>query len=136
MKQKISAFFAGRYGADALSHAMLAVYLALTVLAVFVENAPLRAALNALALAVSVFMLYRMLSRKTEKRTVENMKYLRLRRRIGQWFLLRRNKWKYRKTHVYRRCPHCGADIRLPREAGEHICDCPKCKKAFGVKIR
>ncbi len=136
MKQKISSFFRGRYGADALSHAMLAVYLILTVLTVFIENAPLRAILNIAALAVCVLMFFRMFSRNTAKRSSENMKYLRFCGHIKQWFLLRRNRFKYRKTHVYRRCPHCKSDIRLPRRSGEHICDCPKCGISFDVKIK
>ena len=136
MKQKIAAFFKGRYGADAFSRALLAVYLVLAILSVFTENAPLRAILNILALSVSVFMFYRMFSARTEKREAENLTYLRLRRRAHQWLLLRRNKWKYRKTHVYRRCPQCESLIRLPKRSGEHICDCPKCGTAFDVKIK
>ena len=136
MKQKISAFFKGRYGADSLSRALLAVYLTLAILSIFVENAPLRAILNVLAIFVSVLMFYRMFSGRIEKREAENLTYLRLRRRAHQWFLLRRNQWKYRKTHVYRRCPQCESLIRLPKRSGEHICDCPKCGTAFGVKIK
>ena len=136
MKQKIAAFFKGRYGADALSRALLAVYLTLAILSVFISNAPLRAILNILALSVSVLMFYRMFSARTEKREAENLAYLRLRRRAHQWLLLRRNKWKYRKTHIYKKCPHCGAQIRLPRIRGEHRCACPKCGDSFGVSIK
>ena len=136
MKQKISDFFKGRYGADALSRALLAVYLTLAILSLFIENAPLRAILNILALSVSVLMFYRMFSGRIEKREAENLTYLRLRRRAGQWILLHRNRWKYRKTHVYRRCPQCESLIRLPKRSGEHICDCPKCGTAFDVKIK
>ena len=136
MKQKISSFFSGRYGADALSRAMLTVYLVLTVLTIFTESTPLRSILNVAALTVCVLMFFRMFSRNTDKRSAENVKYLRFCGRIKQWFLLRHNKWKYRKTHVYRRCPHCGSNIRLPRRSGEHTCDCPKCGISFDVKIK
>ena len=136
MKQKIAAFFKGRYGADAFSRALLAVYLVLAILSVFTESAPLRAILNILALSVSVFMFYRMFSARTGKREAENLTYLRLRRRAGQWILLHRNRWKYRKTHVYRRCPRCESLIRLPKRSGEHICDCPKCGFSFEVSIK
>ena len=136
MKQKISAFFKRRYGADALSRALLVVYLALAIPSVFIPNAPLRAILNVLALSVSVLMFYRIFSGKIAKREAENLAYLRLRRHAHQWLLLRRNKWKYRKTHVYRQCPQCESLIRLPKRSGEHICDCPKCGTAFDVKIK
>lgn len=136
MKQKLSAFFRGRYGADQLSHGMLVAYLVLAILTVFLSNGIIRAILNVAALTVSILMFYRMFSRNIAKRTAENQKYLRFLQSVKQWFLLHRNKWKYRKTHVYRKCPHCGIDIRLPRKSGEHICDCPKCGDAFDVKIK
>ena len=38
MKQKLAAFFYGRYGADALAKGMLIVYVALAVIMLFVDN--------------------------------------------------------------------------------------------------
>ena len=136
MKQKIESFFRGRYGADALARGMLVAYLAISVLTVFIKNAPLCLLLNIIALCICALMFFRMLSKNTVKRSAENLKYLRFRGHLKQWFLLRRNKWKYRKTHVYRKCPHCDSNIRLPRRSGDHICDCPKCGKPFDVKIK
>ena len=136
MKQKLASFLQGRYGADSLSRGLLIVYLVLAVLTVFIKNASIRMILNGVSLAVCVFMFYRMFSRKTDKRAEENRKYLLGVRKTKRWFLLRRNKWKYRKTHVYRVCPHCNAQIRLPRVVGDHQCDCPKCKKSFPVNIK
>ena len=46
---------------------------------------------------------------------------------IKGFFVLRKNKFRDRKTHVYRKCPHCKAQIRLPKVKGEHKCACPKC---------
>ena len=136
MKQKLASFLQGRYGADSLSRGLLIVYLALAVLTVFIKNAPVRMILNGVSFAVCIFMFYRMFSRKTDKRAEENRKYLLGVRKTKRWFLLRRNKWKYRKTHVYRTCPHCNAKIRLPRVTGDHQCDCPKCGKCFSVQIK
>ncbi|MBQ2989610.1 MAG: hypothetical protein IJD59_10955 [Clostridia bacterium] len=136
MKQKLAAFFSGRYGADELAKAMLILYIVISAVTVFVGNATLRIVLNVLSLTVCIFMFYRMFSKKIAKRAEENRKYLLLRRNTKQWFLLRRNKWTYRKTHVYRSCPHCGAQIRLPRVAGDHRCDCPKCQERFSVHIK
>ncbi len=136
MKQRLSAFLRGRYGADALSRALLAVYLVLAVLTVFVKNDPVRITLNGISTAVCIFMFYRMFSRKTDKRAKENRQYLLLVSRTKRKLLLHKNKWKYRKTHVYRECPHCKAQIRLPRVKGEHICDCPKCGDTFDVQIK
>ena len=136
MKQKIAAFMYGRYGVDELSRALLVVYLVLAVVMLFIPNVIARAIINAFSLALCIFMFYRMFSKNISRRTAENQKYLRARRKIKEWFLLRRNKWKYRKTHVYRKCPHCGVQIRLPRVKGEHRCACPKCGESFGVDIK
>ena len=136
MKQKLASFLQGRYGADSLSRGLLVVYLALAVLTVFIKNDPIRMVLNGICLVVCFCMFYRMFSRKTDKRAEENRKYLLGVRKTKQWFLLRRNKWKYRKTHVYRRCPHCDVQIRLPRVTGDHKCDCPKCGECFSVNIK
>lgn len=136
MKQKLSAFLRGRYGADALARALLVVYIAIAVLTVFIKNDFVRMTLNVISLVICAFMFYRMFSKNTAKRTEENRKYLLGVRKTKQWFLLRRNKWKYRKTHVYRECPHCHAQIRLPRVSGAHTCDCPKCGSTFDVHIK
>lgn len=136
MKQKIAAFMYGRYGVDELSRALLVVYLVLAVVMLFIPNVIARMIINVFSLALCIFMFYRMFSKNISRRTAENQKYLRARRKIKEWFLLRRNKWKYRKTHVYRKCPHCGVQIRLPRVKGEHRCACPKCGDSFGVNIK
>ncbi len=136
MKQKLTSFLQGRYGADSLSRALLIVYLVIAVLTVFMKNDLVRIVLNGISLVVCVFMFYRMFSRQTDKRAEENRKYLIGLRKTKQWFLLRRNKWRYRKTHVYRECPHCNAQIRLPRVQGDHKCDCPKCGDSFDVQIK
>ena len=135
MKQKLSTFLRGRYGADALAKGMLAVYVALAVLMLFVGSAA-KIILNIVSLLLCFWMFYRMLSKNIAKRAQENQIYLRMRRKTKEWILLQRNKWKYRKTHVYKKCPHCGAQIRLPRILGEHRCACPKCGDSFGVSIK
>ena len=39
------------------------------------------------------------------------------------------------REHVYKKCPHCRAQLRLPRKKGEHDVCCPRCKVTFSVKI-
>ena len=126
----------GRYGADALSKFILLVYVALAVVMLFIPNVIVRGIFNLISIALCVWMFFRMFSRNIPKRTAENQQYLRAKRTVKEWFLLRRNKWKYRKTHVYKKCPHCGVQIRLPRVKGEHKCACPKCGDSFPVSIK
>ena len=126
----------GRYGADALSKFILLVYVALAVVMLFIPNVIVRGIFHLISIALCVWMFFRMFSRNIPKRTAENQQYLRAKRTVKEWFLLRRNKWKYRKTHVYKKCPHCGVQIRLPRVKGEHKCACPKCGDSFPVSIK
>jgi len=135
MKQKISFFFCGRYGADELAKGMLVLYVILAAITLFVGDTA-RLILNLISVLLCVLMFYRMLSKNVAKRTKENQAYLQMRKQFRQGFLLQQNKWKYRKTHVYQKCPHCKAQIRLPRISGEHRCACPKCGNSFEVSIK
>ncbi len=136
MRQKIAAWMQGRYGADELSRFLLVVYLVLNAVVLFVGNTAMRMLLQVLSTVLCVWIFYRLLSRNILRRRAENEGYLRARRKLREGIFLQRNRWKYRKTHVYRRCPHCGVQIRLPRVSGEHRCACPKCGESFGVSVK
>ncbi len=128
-RERVARFMAGRYGVDQLSKALLWVYLACVVAAIFFE--PFYFA----ALAVLVWMFFRVFSRSIYKRQLENQKYLRFSGKIKGWFSLQKKKLAERKTHRYRTCPHCKATLRLPNKKGKHTVCCPKCKKDFEVRI-
>ncbi len=121
----------GRYGTDTLGKVMLAAYvvilLAHTVLSFFVTLPLLDIAIWLVSAALAVTIFLRMLSRNIPKRRKENEKFC-------GFFRLRKNKFKDRKTHVYRKCHKCGAVLRLPRARGKHFVVCPRCKNRFSVK--
>ncbi len=121
----------GRYGTDTLGKVMLITYavilLAHTVLSFFVSIPLLDIAVWIVSIALAFTIFYRMLSRNISKRRKENEKFC-------GFFRLRKNKFKDRKTHVYRKCPKCGAILRLPRAKGKHFVVCPRCKDRFSVK--
>ena len=123
----------GRYGTDKLGTVMLVAYVVLifvhTVLSFFIDSVWFDLIIWLVSIALVVTIFYRMFSRNIAKRRRENEKFC-------GFFKLWRNKIRDRKTHVYRSCPHCGAQIRLPRVAGDHRCDCPKCKERFSVNIK
>ncbi len=136
-KNKLQRFFYGRYGGDTLNNVLLGVYLFI-VIAYFIGSLfiPPEALRTKLALSlcyylltISLFILifYRMLSRNVIKRRREN-------ERFCGFFRLRKNKFRDRKTHVYRKCPQCRAVLRLPRAKGKHTVVCPRCKHRFEVK--
>lgn len=136
MREKIAAFFTGRYGTDALSKCMLTLYVLLAVILLFVKNAVSIIVIQIFSWVLFVFIFYRMLSKNIPRRMAENQKFLMIIRPLREAFLLQKNKWKYRKTHIYRKCPHCKVQIRLKKISGEHSCKCPKCGKIFSVKIK
>ena len=125
----LARLMAGRYGVDQLGRAMLWVYLGLAI-ASWVFHP-----FYYVALALMVWMLFRIFSKNIYKRQAENQKYLRVSGKAKGWFALQKNKVRDRKTHRYRTCPYCKATLRLPNKKGKHIVCCPKCKKDFQVKI-
>lgn len=122
----------GRYGTDKLNTALLWTYAVLVIVYMivflFVEENPF---VYICYLFVSWFILgvviFRTMSRNIAKRRAENQKFT-------GFFKLRKNKWRDRKTHVYRKCPSCKAVLRLPKAKGKHNVVCPKCRNRFEVR--
>ena len=151
-RMKYAEFMRGRNGTDELYLATIAVYLLLIVINVFVRSR----ILSAVAWVVFFLALFRFFSKDTYRRQAENQKFLQIVDKIKNFSFKRdpyevkpkkKNKLKKkidafkmrfrdRKTHVFKKCPGCGAVIRLPKRKGEHTVCCPRCSKDFKVKIR
>jgi hypothetical protein len=125
----------GRYGADQLSRFTIWCYLAVAVVGIFVNEPWIGFALWLLGMILVFWTFFRMFSRNIYKRQAENAKYLKVQRKITEFFKYTWNKWKYRKTHVYKKCPHCKVKLKLPKKKGFHNVNCPKCRSSFDVKI-
>ena len=121
----------GRNGYDTLAKTLLWVYLAVfityAVVSLFVDSVLLYVAYMILSLWIVIYILFRVMSRNVTKRRAENQRFC-------DFFKLKRNKWRDRKTHVYRKCPVCKAVLRLPKAKGKHSVICPKCKNKFTVR--
>ncbi len=131
-RERLVRFFEGRYGPDALGRALLVVYLVLLIVNAFVHSF----VLSLPEFAVVGVWIWRVLSRNIPARMRENEWYLARTERLRRWGRLQKNRWRDRKTHVYRTCPHCRATVRLPRrQRGRHACDCPRCRGEFRVYI-
>ena len=125
----------GRYGTDTLNKVLLWTYVILvlvySVVSIFITNSKVSAILMVCYLLISALLIFwiffRQFSRNIQKRRRENEKFC-------GFFKLRRNKFRDRKTHVYRKCPSCRAVLRLPRAKGRHAVICPRCKNRFEVK--
>lgn len=121
----------GRYGTDTLSKVLLWVYLAFivicSVVSFFVDSIWFSVFYYVGTVAMIIWMFFRMFSRNIAARRRENDKFC-------GFFKLRRNKFRDRKTHVYRKCRNCNAVLRLPKAKGKHFVVCPRCKNRFEVK--
>ena len=131
-RQTLARFMAGRYGGnDALGHFLMIAYVVLLVADLVIRNV----LLSTLAFLVALYQIFRMFSRNYNARVKENQRFLRWKGKFPQWWKLQKNKWRDRKTHVYRQCPYCKSVVRLPKKKGEHGVRCPCCRREFQVKI-
>ena len=131
IKSMLYKFMYGRYGTDTLGNVMLISYIVITLLytfiGFFVSSVWFDIAVWILSSALVIMIVCRLFSRKIAKRRKENETFC-------GFFRLRKNKFKDRKTHVYRKCPKCKAVLRLPKAKGKHTVVCPRCKERFTVK--
>lgn len=134
-KEKLNRFMYGRYGFDELSFALLLISVVLSLVRLFIRNTALNLSLYALDVLLFALIIYRMFSRNIYKRKSENAKFKKIVGKPASVIKLNINRIKYRKTHVYRKCPHCKNVLRLPKVKGKHHAACPVCGNSFEVNI-
>ena len=114
-RERMIRFFSGRNGTDTLGRVTLWVVLTLAVANLFLRSL--------IVLAVETVLLiwstFRCMSGNLPARAKENRAFVRFWSRIRGWFVLRKNKFRDRKTHIYRKCPACKKTLRLPKIKGE-----------------
>ena len=128
---KIADFLQGRYGIDELYKFLFIVFWVIAIISIVIRN-PI---IYLLEILICIYMMFRVFSRNIYKRQNENAKFLKIKNKVIEKIKLRKKKWAYRKTHIYRKCPNCKAEIRLPKKKGKHVCTCPRCKKDFDVIV-
>ncbi len=122
-------FMYGRYGSDQLSMALLILSIVIT----FVGGATGLPFLRLLGYVPLGYAIFRMLSKNTSKRSMENYKFSMLISPVYSWF--RRTKDRLGdKTHKYYKCPNCKAVLRVPKGKGKIIITCRKCNTKFTKK--
>ena len=119
----------GRYGSDQLSLFLLFFYVALVLLA----NLPFMGWLTWAALVVLLWDLYRMFSRRHDRRRAENARFLALFGPVIRWVKMRRTIHRD-KEHCYFKCPSCGQYLRVPRGKGKITVSCRNCGASFEEK--
>jgi len=137
-RQKLMAFMAGRYGIDALYYVLFVGWLVLFFVSCFTfvrENALVYALISVVMWLLILAAILRAMSRNIVKRRRENELVLRFWRTVKSFFRRSFLRIKEIRTHRYRKCPHCKSWLRLPRKTGTHNVRCPRCGKAFKVKV-
>ena len=109
----LARFMYGRNGVDQL----------LDVVNLFVRNQVAYSILSAVAMVLTVWMVFRMFSKNLSKRRAENAAYMN-----KVVYPLRQALSRSRdKEHKYFTCPNCRTVCRVPRGKGRIVITCPKC---------
>ncbi|MGI5824180.1 MAG: hypothetical protein ACOX7J_01275 [Bacillota bacterium] len=132
LREMMIRFMAGRYGSDNLNWLIFWLYLAMFVVYLITRAV----VFYYIGFVLILLYIFRTLSRNIYRRQLENQKYLNSTKGIRVFCRRQKNRWRDRKTHVYRKCPGCKTFLRLPKKKGTHIVVCPKCRKEFEVKVR
>ena len=112
-------FMAGRYGTDKLNMLILSVGLAVSLLSVFVQYAPVNLLLVVLSYGLMIWAIFRTLSRNTYRRYQENRRFLQIVGRVKD------------RNNRYFDCPKCRQMVRVPRGKGKISITCPRCHERF-----
>lgn len=133
---KLARFMYGRNGIDLFNKGVAVCYLISTFGVMFAPNLEVAYIMLALCALLAILFIYRAFSKDLTQRRAENAVCLKIQHWIKKEFRLLKNRWKDRKTHVYKKCPNCKAVLRSKRIKGTHTCNCPHCKTEVTVKVR
>ena len=133
-RERIARFMAGRHGIDRLYHFLIALCFILIAINLFVPS-PYNYIISLVESALFAYAIFRTLSKNLYKRQQENERFIKMIDKPKQFFNLQKCKRRDKETHVYKKCPSCHNNLRLPKQKGEHTVVCPCCKHRFDVKI-
>lgn len=129
IRSKLQQFMVGRNGADQLSVTLMWAGVATWAIYLFSGWLPV----YLISLALMTWTLFRMFSRRIDRRRAENAKFLELirpvRRRLSALGCRLRD-----KEHRYFRCPNCGQQMRVPKGKGRIQVTCRSCGITFEEK--
>ena len=136
IRRKLAAFMYGRYGSygiDSLNLFLVITGFVLYVAGMIVRGRTASFVIFLVQTALYVGFIFRFLSKNIAARRKENERFRSLWSRVRGWFRLQKNKARDRGEFVYKKCPECGAVLRLPYAKGSHTVKCPKCSARFEV---
>ena len=132
-RQWLQRFMHGRRGPDEFSRFLLVAAIVFVVLSWFFRGAA-NMILYCIGLAVIVYGLFRMLSKKTYQRYQENVWYLKKKGVFLRWLRSLKDRWEQRRDFRFFRCPSCHALLRVPKNKGKLLLTCRKCGNRFERK--
>ncbi len=124
---KIAGWMYGRYGNDELTYVLLFSSLALILISYI--PVPFFFLFSLLAYVLVIFSIFRTFSKNISKRRRELDRYLRIKNKPKNAWLLHKNKKRDKDTHVYFKCSKCRAVLRVPKGKGSIIVTCPRCNE-------
>lgn len=134
---KFMQFMQGRYGIDSLYKFLLILYCAslfiFSLIGFFFKSVMIRKLIVLIPSAIVVYAFWRVFSKNIPARQEENRKYLVSKYKFTTFFNLQKNRWKFRKTDVFKKCPKCKAVLKLKKISGKHTVRCPSCGCEFKV---
>lgn len=130
-RERMAQFMAGRYGIDRLYYFLLAICFVLIVINLFLNNI----IISIIESVLFIYAIFRVMSKNIYLRQQENEKFIKFCDKPKKFINLQKCKKRDRATHVYKKCPSCKNNLRLPKQKGEHTVVCPCCKHRFDVKI-
>lgn len=126
MREKFYRFMVGRYGNDRLNQVLMIAAMVALVISFFGPRL-----FYLIALLILIYAYFRMFSKNTYKRSMENNKYLQWEYKGKQFIAKKKRMFKQAKTHHIYKCPSCRQKIRVPRGKGRIEIRCPKCGQTF-----
>ena len=115
-KMKFMRFMQGRNGVDQFSQFLNVVVIILFAISIFIRWTPIYWS----AIALFIYMYFRIFSKNIAKRSMENQKFCNMR----YDFAVKKNKWKkeweQRKIYRFFRCPMCHQKVRVPKSSSQY----------------
>lgn len=142
MREKFIRFMQGRYGLDSLGKFLIYGALIVMLIGSFIRLG----IITFIAIGMIVWGYYRIFSRNTYKRSMENQKYLTIKNKVTGFFkrlFKSNNSNNYRSNYnsysgnVYEqqykifKCPQCKQKLRVPRGKGKIQIHCRRCGHEF-----
>lgn len=126
MREKLYRFMMGRYGNDQLNRFLMVLTLIFFAFSIFGMGL-----FYLLGLSCLLWAYFRMLSKNTYKRSLENNRYLKVEYKVRQSLSSFKSNIQQRKVYHIYKCPSCRQKIRIPRGKGKIEIRCPKCSRTF-----